>query len=161
MIVPTATIVPRHTGGRALTTGTPGGGVKRKVVGGDGGVGLLGGEGEAGERAVGLFDFDGGDGAVGGDGEGEAADAVLLALGLAGEGELAVGGGGELEAVELFFELGVAEEEAQRGAEVVELFGGDALDLGVAAGVEPGVFAVEQEELAGGGECNPTSCGRA
>ena len=44
----------------------------------------------------------------------------------------------------------MAEEEAERGAEVVELFGGDALGLGVAGGVEPGELAVEDEELAGG-----------
>ena len=52
------------------------------------------------------------------------------------------------EVVELFGELGVAEQEAKRGAEVVELFGGDALGLGVAGGVEPGEFAVEDEDLA-------------
>ena len=52
--------------------------------------------------------------------------------------------------VDLLFKLGVAEKKAQRGAEIVELFGGDALHLGVAAGVEPGEFAIEEEELAGG-----------
>ena len=49
----------------------------------------------------------------------------------------------------------MAQEEAERGAEVVELLGFEALDLGVAAGVDPGVFAVEEEELAGGGGVVP------
>jgi hypothetical protein len=44
----------------------------------------------------------------------------------------------------------MAEKKAQRGAEVVELFSGDALHLGIAFGIEPGVFAVEQKDLAGG-----------
>ena len=82
-------------------------------------------------------------------------DAILLALGLAGEREVAVGGGSEAEVVDFFFELGVAEEKAQRRAQVVELLGGDALHLRVALGVEPGIFAVEQEELAGGGAVVP------
>ena len=55
--------------------------------------------------------------------------------------------GGEL--VEFLGELGVAEEEAERGAEVVELLGGGAGDLGVAGSVEPAEVAVEDEDFAG------------
>ena len=51
---------------------------------------------------------------------------------------------------ELAGELCVAEKEAQGGAEIVHLFGGEALDLGVSRREGPGVFAVEEEELAGG-----------
>jgi hypothetical protein len=51
-------------GGAASTTGTPGGGVKRNWTAGMGCIGRFAGEGEAGERAVGLFNLDGGDGSV-------------------------------------------------------------------------------------------------
>ena len=65
------------------------------------------------------------------------------------------GAAGESEVVEFFGELGVAEEKAEGGAEVVELFGGDAGGLRVAGGVEGGVLAVEEEELAVGGVVGP------
>ena len=57
--------------------------------------------------------------------------------------------------VELSGELGMAEQETQRGAQVVELFWRQALGLSVAGGVEGGVFAVEQEEFAGGRVVGP------
>jgi hypothetical protein len=44
----------------------------------------------------------------------------------------------------------MAEQKAQGRTQIVQLFCGDALNLGVAAGVEPGVFSVEQKQLAGG-----------
>jgi hypothetical protein len=49
----------------------------------------------------------------------------------------------------------VAKEEAEGGAEVVELRSGDALDLGVAGGIKPGVFAIEDEEFSGCGGVLP------
>ena len=42
-----------------------------------------------------------------------------------------------------------AEEEAEGGTEVVELPGGDSLGLRVSGGIEPGVFAIKDEDLAG------------
>ena len=81
----------------------------------------------------------------------EAPDAFLLAVGNAGEGEHGRWArASRARLVDLFFKLGVAEEKAQRGAQIVELFGCDALYLGIALGIEPRVFAVEQEELSGG-----------
>ena len=74
----------------------------------------------------------------------------FLALGLAGQREAAVGGGSHGDVVEFFFKFGMAEEKAEGRPEVVQLFGLDALDLRIALGVEPCVFAVEEEELAGG-----------
>jgi len=74
-----------------------------ELGGGDGGVVGFAGEGEAGEGAVGFFDFHCCYGSVGGDGEGEAGDALFLAFGLSGEGKLAVGRGGEAEVYQLFF----------------------------------------------------------
>ena len=77
-------------------------------------------------------------------------NAFFLSVGNAGEREAAVGGGRHREVVDFLFKLGVAEKKAQGGTEIVELFGADALHLGVALGVEPGKLAVEEEELAGG-----------
>ncbi len=77
-------------------------------------------------------------------------DALLLSFGLAREVEAAVRRGGRGQVVHLLFELGVAEQKAQRRAQIVQLFGGDALHLRVAARVEPGELAIEQKQLAGG-----------
>jgi hypothetical protein len=115
----------------------------------DGDIALFAGEGEAGIGAVSFLDVDGGDGAFGGHREGEALDPLFLTVRDSGEREGAVGGGRCREVIDFFFKLSVAEKEAQRGAEIVELFGGDALHLRVTGRVEPGEFAVEQEELAG------------
>src|ERR1035437_10623005 len=121
----------------------------------DGYVGLFASEGEVGECAVGLFDLNGGDGSFSGHGERDPADAILLSLGLAGEGEGAVGGRSQGQVVEFLFEFGVTEKEAQRRAQVVELLGGNALHLPVALGVEPREFAVEDKDLARRGTVVP------
>ena len=73
-----------------------------------------------------------------------------MPLGLAGERELPLGGRRQLQAGQLLFQHRVAQQKAQRRTQVVQLLGRNALDLRVAARIEPGVFAVEQEELAGG-----------
>lgn len=116
---------------------------------GGGGVGLLGGEGEGISDAVGFVDLHGLDNAVGVRGEAEGRDALFEAAGDSGESVSAVGVLAGDEVVHLFFELGVAEEEAQRGAQIVEVLGGDALGGGVAGGVEVGVMSVENEEFSG------------
>ena len=136
-------------GRKAVDDRDAGGGYEVECAVGDGGVGLLAGEGEAGEGAIGFFNLDGGDGAGGGDGEPDLAHSFLLAFGRAGEEEVAVGSGGEAEIGQFLFKLSVAEEEAERGAQIVELFGEDALDLIRSGRVGPGVFAVEEEDFAG------------
>src|ERR1700676_646253 len=117
------------------------------VLGGD--VLLHVGEGELGDCSVDLFEAHLLDRSGGGHDEGEQLEALLEAFGYAGD---AVAGrvGGDVDLVKLFGELSVAEEEAQRGAEVVEFFGRDALGLGVAGCVEPGELAVQDEDLSGG-----------
>ena len=131
-----------------------------KGLGRDRRIGLLAGEGEAGQRAVGLFNLNAGDGSVGGHGKREPRDALLLPFGLAGERERPFGRRRQRQVAQLLFQFRVAEQKAQGRAQIVQLFGRDALDLRVAAGVEPGILAVEQEELAGRRRCTPTSCGR-
>ena len=86
---------------------------------------------------------------AGSDDEGEETDALGHALGDAGDGEVGASWG-DGEGVEFLGELGVAEQEPEGRAEVVELLGGSAGDLRVAGGEEPGELAVEDEELAGG-----------
>ena len=136
-------------GWEGVYCGDSGGWGEDEVGGFDGDVFFHVGEAELGGGAVGLFELHALNGSGGGDDEGEETDALGHSFGDAGDFEVwAFGGGGE--GVEFFGQLGVAEEEAERGAEVVELLGGGAGDLGVAGGVEPGVFAVKDEELAGG-----------
>ena len=136
-------------GARASTTGTPGGGVKRKVAGG---MGALGCSPVKVKRvtapSVSWISI-----AV------MVPSAVTVRVrrwtrfswpwGTPARVKLPLAAGDHGEVVDFFFELGVAEEEAERRTEIVELLGCDALDLRVAFGVEPGVFAVEEKELAG------------
>ena len=129
--------------------GMPGGGVKWNWAGGMEGLSASPGEGETGECAVGFFNLNRCNCSIRRDGKGEPGYALLLTFGLAGEGELAAGRGGEAEVEEFFFKLGVAKEKAERGAQVVEVAAGNALDLGVAAGVEPGELAVKEEDFTG------------
>jgi hypothetical protein len=56
-----------------------------ELIGGDGEVGSLAREREAGDRPVGLFNLDAGNDAFCGDGQREAVDATFLALRLTGE----------------------------------------------------------------------------
>ena len=137
-------------GGEGVYHGNSRGRSELKGCRGDWGVGLFAGEGEVGFGAVGFLDIDGSDDAVGGHGEGETLDALFLAVRDAGKCKGAVSGRCRGEVIDLFLKLGMAEEEAERRAEIVELLGTHALDLRVTPGVEPGVFAVEKEELAGG-----------
>jgi len=95
------------------------------------------------------------DGSGGGDIESKNLNALLHADGYAGDVD-AVGVLGNGEAAQLLLELGVAKEEAQGAAEVVELFGRDTLHLVVARGKEPGILAIQDEEFPGGLVVAPT-----
>src|ERR1017187_8092995 len=119
-----------------------------EVGGGDRKVLLDSREGELGDGAVDLFDLHAFNNAGRRDHQGEQADALGHAFGHAGDGEVGAAGSGG-NPVELLGELGAAEQEAEGRAEVVELAGGRAHDLGVAGGVEPAVVAVEDEDFAG------------
>jgi len=69
-------------------------------------------------------------------------NAIFLIVGYAGQVEVATWCRRYGKVIDLFLELGVAEKEAERRAEVVQLFGFDALNLRIALGVEPGVLPV-------------------
>ncbi len=142
-------------GGDAFDDGDAVWGGEEEVAVFDGGVFLHVGEGELGDCAVDLFEPHLLDGAGGGYDQGKELEPLGHAFGDAGDAESG-GVGGDGDVFELFGELGVAEEEAEGGAEVVELFGGDALGLGVAGGVEPGELAVEDEDLSDGLGIAPT-----
>jgi len=105
-------------------------------------------EGEASHRAVGFFNLDSRDRAIRGQRERQPADAFLLTLGLTGEREQTSRSGRKRQRVHLLFKLRVAQQETQWRAQVVELLGLHALHLRLSRRVEPGVFAVEQEDLA-------------
>src|ERR1017187_1133813 len=119
-----------------------------EVGGGDRKVLLDSREDELGDGAVGLFDLHALYDAGWSDDQGEQANALGHAFGDAGDGEVGAAGSGG-EPVEFPGELGAAEQEAEGRAEVVELLGGRAHDLGVAGSVEPAVVAVEDEDFAG------------
>ncbi len=50
----------------------------------------------------------------------------------------------------------MAEKKPKRRAQIVKFLGGNALHLRVAASVKPGIFPVQQEELAGEASCSPS-----
>jgi hypothetical protein len=113
-------------------------------------VWLFAGEGKASERSVGLLDLDRSDSAHGGDVEADATNAVLLAFRDSCERELTFRSRRDFQVVEFLLKFCVAKQETQRRAQVVEFLGLDALHLGRTTRPEPGVLAVEQEELTGG-----------
>src|SRR6202007_265686 len=101
------------------------------------------GENEASERSVCLLNFDRSDGANRGDIEADAPNAIFLAFRNSRERELAFGAGGNCEVVEFLFEFSMAEQETERRAQVVQLFGRDTLYLRGAVRPEPGILAIE------------------
>ncbi len=111
---------------RGFDDGDAGGWGKGEVSFGGGDVFVDGSKGEGGGGAVDLFDAHVLDLSGGVDCEGQGVESLLHPFRCAGEG---VEGGlvadqGEGEVVEFFGEFGVAEQEAERGAEVVELLFG-------------------------------------
>jgi hypothetical protein len=115
---------------------------------------LHAGEGELRDGSIDLFELHGENKSCGINAKGEGFDALAHAFGDAGD-LIAAADRLDGDLVEFFFQLGVAEEEAKRGAEVVELFGGDALCLGVSGGVEPAAFPVQNEYFTGWGVVAP------
>lgn len=139
----------RLDGRLAVDDGDAGGKGEDEVGGVDRGVLLDSGKGEVGCGAIGLLDLHVLDDTGLGDDESQLVDPLGHAFGDAGDLEVCTFRG-RGDVVELFGELRVAEEESQRRAQIVELFGGCARDLGVAGCVEPREFTVQNEDLAGG-----------
>ncbi len=54
----------------------------------------------------------------------------------------------ERQPVEFLLQLRVAQQKAQRRTQIVQLRGGHTLHLGISGGIEPGIFAIEQKNLA-------------
>ena len=117
------TIRPRW--GRGLLDGDAGGWGEGEVGGVDGDVLLHVGEGELGDGSGGLFEAHGWMAPVEVTTRVSSLTRWAMPLGMPVMREAGAAAGVTVMLFELFGELGVAEEEAERGAQVVELFGGE------------------------------------